>query len=141
MLAPKGSMQIDAWLQHVLRKQQNYHDFFDAAALFHFGYVNTTTLASQGRAAGQLGDDVDSTAQILCQFMLAPGEKFQTDPYLQPRERWDPAGFRVFVTERGIEKLSEVEHRGVDRRLLVLVSVLSALVGAVAAAFADISIK
>jgi len=61
--------------------------------------------------------------------MLAPGETFQTDPFLSLRERWDPAGFRVFVTERGIQKLAALSDQGLDRRLAAWFVVLGALVG------------
>ena len=31
---------IEEWLRNVPRKQKNYYDFFDAAALFHAGFVD-----------------------------------------------------------------------------------------------------
>jgi hypothetical protein len=127
-LATDRSQPMEEWLRQVPRRSGNHHDFFEAASLFHFGFVETTTLESQGRSAGQLGDDIDDTAQILCQFTLADGQTFQLDG-CAPRQRWDPNGFRVFVTARGIEKLSEIDDRASDRRLLVLVAVLSAVAG------------
>jgi hypothetical protein len=133
-LAADRSLPIDRWVAQVPRRSKNHHDFFEAASLFHFGYVAATTLASQGRPAGQLGDDIDDTAQILCQFTLKPGQTFQLDG-CAPRERWDPDGFRVFVTERGIEKLSEIDSQALDRRLLVLVGLLGAVAGGLVTAW------
>ena len=122
VLAERGEMLAEDWLDLVPRKLGDHRDYYQAAALLHANYVGLNT------DTGRLGDSVQETAQNFRQICMPKSESFEV--YGCTRESWRDGSFEVYITETGILKLDEIDEKAAGARttllLVILASVLSA---------------
>ena len=142
LLAERGEMPAQEFVARVVRKRNDYSDFYGVAAMLHSGLISTDSMSETAgeKQRGTLGPDSQSTAVLLCQLALPRGQSIKLNGCA--RDSLHSLPLKVFITAQGLFKIEEIDERArvqkekrFDYAFAVFIAILAAAAGGFATSY------